>query len=133
MKKYSLIVLAVILIGVGCSKEKKDPVPEVPIEGYYFGTYKINGFTSKYNTAMLVRPGGTMRFYELGFATDTMFVSSDFKIDGTWTFSDNVFKFAFSVGSNTATTALVPNATRTELNGTYSIDGVITGTMQYKK
>jgi hypothetical protein len=135
MKKYFyLIALTTIIISAGCSKEKEPaPAATVPIEGYWFGFYKINGFTTKYNTALLVRPGGTFRFYELGIKTDTIALSADYKGEGTWTFSDNVFKFGLPIGPNYASGSLSRDANQIKLEGAYSVDGAVVGIMEYKK
>jgi hypothetical protein len=135
MKKYFyLIALVVIVISAGCSKQKEPaPVAAVPIEGYWFGFYKINGFTTNYNTALLIRPGGTFRFYELGIKTDTIALPAELKLEGTWTFSENVFKFGLPIGPRYATGSLARNANHTKLEGAYSIDGDIKGIMEYQK
>jgi hypothetical protein len=135
MKKYFyLIALPVILFIAGCSKEKEPaPAATVPIEGYWFGFYKINGFTTKYNTALLIRPNGTLRFYELGNKTDTILLPADLKIDAPWTFSDNVLRFGFSVGTQDAEISLARSVDQEKLNGSYKVDGVTYGIMEYKK
>jgi hypothetical protein len=135
MKKYFyLAALGVAIIITSCSKEKKsDPGANVPVEGYWFGSYKVNGSSPKNNTAILVRPGGTMRYYELMNKTDTFMVIDGMKLDGTWSFSDNVFQFKLFIGSDSATALLARSADFTELNGSYNANGVVYGIMEYKK
>jgi hypothetical protein len=133
MKKH-IYFLSLMIIIASCTKEKEPaPAPTIPIEGYWSGFYKINGFTTKYNTALLVRPGGTLRFYELGVRTDTLFLPSDLMIDAPWTFSNNVFKFGFAIGTQQAELSLARSADQKKLSGSYSVDGVTVGIIEYGK
>jgi hypothetical protein len=135
MKKYFyLAALAGALIIAGCGKEK-DPAPTTPIsiDGYWFGFYKVNGTTTNYNVSLLVRPGGTLRLYALDLKTDTLGLPAFAKVEGTWTLSGNVFEFDCPVGTQHIKGSLSRSADQAKLNGTYGVDGSMTGIMEYKK
>jgi hypothetical protein len=134
MKKYFYLpTLALVLIIAGCSKKGSTPAAPIPIDGYWYGFYKMHGTTKNNNVSLLVRPGGTLRLYSLDHRTDTMFMPADLKVDGTWTFSGNVFEFDFPVAGQHITGSLSRSTDQTKLNGTYSVEGVIAGIMEYNK
>jgi hypothetical protein len=136
--KKSLFFIGVMatVMSVACKKSNSDnpqpPAPS-PAEGYWTGKYSVNGLTGSDNAAILVKPGGVMRYYELGAKTDTSALFSLSKVNGVWSLSGNTFQCTYKSGLKTVNVTLNMNAAKTQMSGTWGFDATVKGDMEMSK
>lgn len=140
MKKHFFLMLtAVLVLAVSCKKsntEEPTPAPPLvlsPVLGYWTGTYSTTGFftTSKY--AMLIKPGGVVRVYDLDDKTDTSAISPLAKADGVWTLNGNIFQTSYKSGATTINTSATVNAAFSNMTGTWASGAVTKGNITLSK
>lgn len=132
------VVLLLCGVLVACQKDK-DSIPEEPgsplsMEGFWVGQYTYPNYMGSFNAAILVRPGGTLRFFD-SYKPDTADMNPAFKIEGTWAVVDSTFlltlvmpQFGYS-----AKAIMQVNATSDTMIGPYQIDGETYGIFNFSK
>ena len=133
------MLTSVFVLAVSCKKsntEEPTPAPPLvlsPVLGYWTGTYNTTGFigTSKY--AMLIKPGGIVRIYDLDDKTDTSALSPLAKPDGVWTLNGNIFQTSYKSGAKTVNTSATVNAAFSNMTGTWAFEGATKGNITLSK
>lgn len=121
MKILSLL-LATTVLATACSKSKSEdtpPTPEKEMEGYWTGHYTSVGSIAKENYAMLFKPNGQLRVYDLGAKTDTSAIHPLAKSDGTRVLSGQTVQTTYKSGSFTYNTIATVNADKSEMTGSW--------------
>jgi hypothetical protein len=140
MKKHFFLMLtSVLILAVSCKKSNTEtPTPDQPLVlspvlGYWTGTYNTTGLlgTSKY--AMLIKPGGVVRVYDLDDKTDTSALSALSKPDGVWTLNGNIFQTTYKSGFKTVNTSATINAAFSNMTGTWAYEGPTKGNITLSK
>lgn len=140
MKKHIYgLLAAVLLLATSCKKTNSEPEtapPPVlisPVIGYWTGTYNTTGFIGSTKYALLVKPGGLLRVYDLDASLDTNAISPLAKADGVWTLNGNNFQATYKSGAKTVNTTALVNAAFTNMTGTWAFEGVTKGNVALTK
>lgn len=120
---------------VACKKEDDSPATPTPSasEGFWKGTYSKTGSPVIEKMAILVKPGGSMRYYEMNLETDTAALPSLAKVSGTWIQAGTVLKISYFANGKTYNASLDMNAAQTQLSGPWSEGTVPKGNMSLSK
>lgn len=137
MKRNLLVLISgTILLITACSKKSETvetPVEPKPEEGYWQGTYNTKGVLGNNKAAIVVKPGGVLRYYELGTAADTSSLPELAKVTGVWTLNGNSFQCSYPAGSKTVNATMIINAAKNQLSGTWGWGAIEKGSMQFSK
>ncbi len=138
MKKHIYLMLASMFIfAVSCKKsntETSEPPQQLsPVIGYWTGSYTTTGFIGSSKYAMLIKPGGAVRIYDLDDKTDTSAIPALSKADGVWTLNANIFQTTYKSGSKTVNTTATVNAGFSNMTGTWAFEGVTKGNITLSK
>jgi hypothetical protein len=133
----TVLLFAAFSLLIGCSKEKN--VEQAPLEpglaglGYWTGTYSILGALAPQNGALMVKPGGFLRYYEMMDKSDTTEIPDELKADGNWTMSGATFTLTLVLNGQFITAKLNMNAEGDYMYGPWSVDGNVVGAMNFEK
>jgi hypothetical protein len=136
MKRNILSIAAVLILAVACKKNNSDdPIPPTasPAEGYWTGQYTTIGKLGFDKFAMLLKPGGFLRVYELGDKTDTTSISPLAKVSGVWVLNGNTIQTTYQSASKTINTTATLNASKTQMSGTWAFDAAVKGNIELSK
>jgi hypothetical protein len=138
MKRNILSIAAILILAVACKKNNSDePVPPAPTaspaEGYWTGKYTTTGQLGFENYAMLIKPNGFVRIYDLGNTTDTGTLIIGAKVNGVWSMSGNTVQTTYQSGTKTVNTSATLNAAKTQMNGTWAFDAIGKGNIELTK
>ncbi|HEX5651902.1 MAG TPA: hypothetical protein VFX58_02445 [Chitinophagaceae bacterium] len=135
LAKSALVILVSAFVFIACKKEKnEDPVVQAsPVTGYWVGKYTTTGFIGHSNYAMLIKPGGQVRVYDLDTKTDTLALSALAKVDGVWSLNGTTLQTTYNTGTKTVNTTATINAAFNNMNGTWAFDGAMKGTITLSK
>jgi hypothetical protein len=130
MKRHMLIFAAISSISlVACKKDDPSPITPSPAEGFWQGSYSKTGMLGTEKMALLIKPGGSIRYYEMNFETDTAALPAIAKVNGTWILNGSDLKISYMANSKTYNASLALNAANTQLNGPWSEGAVVKGNM----
>ncbi|MBC7936493.1 MAG: hypothetical protein H7Y86_14180 [Rhizobacter sp.] len=132
MKTRILLLAGMSLLSfAACKKEDASPAPAgpSPAEGFWQGTYSRTGFLGNEKMALLVKPGGGLRYYEMNGETDTASLPELAKVSGTWVFDGSELKISYLSASKTYNASLEMNAAKTQLAGPWSLAAAVKGNM----
>lgn len=138
MKKHFFLMLTSVLILAASCKKSNTETPESPqqlspVLGYWTGTYNTTGFIGSSKYAMLIKPGGVVRVYDLDDKTDTSAISALSKADGVWTLNGNIFQTSYKSGAKMVNTSATVNAAFSSMTGTWAYEGVTKGNITLSK
>ena len=132
----SILLIAIMaLTNSSCSKDKTEnpSLPASPATGFWVGSYSTIGQLGSSNYAMLIKPGGIARIYDMGTKTDTTSLAALAKVDAVWTFNGNTLQTSYNTGTKTVNTTANVNAAFNNMNGTWAFDGVVKGNITLSK
>ena len=137
MKRNVLLATAILILAVACKKSNSDdPVPTAqpsPAEGYWFGGYTTTGQAGFENYAMLIKPDGFVRIYDLGTKTDTSTLLTGAKVSGVWSMTGNTIQTTYKSGMKIVNTTATLNALKTQMNGTWGYEATTKGGIELIK
>jgi len=137
MKRNILSIAAVLILAVACKKNSSDdPVPTPtpsPAEGFWFGGYTTTGQAGFENYAMLIKPNGFVRIYDLGNTTDTGALIIGAKVNGSWSMTGNTIQTTYKSGMKIVNTTATLNAAKTQMNGTWGYEATTKGGIELIK
>jgi hypothetical protein len=137
MKKTMLSMLAIAVFVASCSKSKNDdpPAPPAPspVEGYWTGNYTTTGQLGHAKYAMLIKPNGIVRIYDLAVSTDTTQISDLAKATGVWTLTGMQLQTTYPTGGKTVNTIATLNAAYTNMTGTWALGALVKGNITLSK
>lgn len=130
------MITAVIAIATACSKDKDNAPPQPqtsPAVGYWTGSYTTAGVLGSTNYAMLIKPGGIARVYDLDTKTDTSMLAAAAKVDAVWTLNGMTLQTSYNSGTKTVNTSATLNAAYNNMSGTWAFEGVVKGNISLSK
>ena len=133
-KTIFILISAFTLLATACKKDNSPaPEPPSPFLGYWQGSYNTTGFIGNTKYAMLIKPGGIARVYDMGTETDTLLVSPTKKVDAVWAVTGNTLQTSYQSGSKTINTTATVNAAYTLMTGTWGYNGLVKGNIILNK
>lgn len=136
--RYFSVVLLLCGVLLACQKDKdsipEEPASPLPVEGYWEGQYTFSNSAGSTKAGILVRPGGTLRFYDL-LESDTADLYPEFKLEGTWAVVDSTFLLTMVLPQfdNSIKAFLKINATSNKMIGPFQANGQTVGVFDFTK